>query len=265
LKPKLDLATVVGVIAGVFLLLAAIFMGGGMGVFFNVPSMLIVVGGTIAATLINFPLKEVMRVLKVAPRAFKSSFDEPKRIMEKLLFLCAESKKKGFLGLEEQLKNEPNKFLQSSFGMMIDGFPPEQVNQSLRLQTMAMQERHKTGRKVFESMGTWAPAFGMIGTLIGLVQMLSAMDDPKTIGPKMAVALLTTFYGAVLANLIFLPMAGKLKRLTEIESTTNGIIIEGISGIQTGTTPVNLETRLKGFLETGMQDEKLRRDPAPVS
>ena len=265
LKPKLDLATVVGIIAGVVLICSAIFMGSGLGVFFNVPSILIVVGGTIASTLINFPLAEVIRVIKVAPRAFSSSFDEPTRIMEKLVFLCAESKKKGFLGVEEELKNVDNQFLKNGFGMMIDGIEPEQVQATMRLQMMAMQERHKTGRKVFESMGTWAPAFGMIGTLIGLVQMLSGMDDPKTIGPQMAVALLTTFYGAVLANLIFLPMAGKLKRLTEIETTTNEIITEGIVGIQSGASPTNLEQRLKSFLESGRRDARLRPEPAATA
>jgi len=265
LKPKLDLATVVGIFAGMVLIFSAIFMGGGMGVFFNIPSLLIVVGGTIASTLINFPLTEVIRVIKVAPRAFSSSFDEPTRIMEKLVFLCAESKKKGFLGVEEELKNVDNQFLKNGFGMMIDGVEPEQVQATLRLQMLAMQERHKTGRKVFESMGTWAPAFGMIGTLIGLVQMLSAMDDPKSIGPQMAVALLTTFYGAVMANMLFLPMAGKLKRLTEIETTTNEIITEGIVGIQSGASPTNLEQRLKSFLESGRRDERLRPEPAATA
>ena len=122
---------------------------------------------------------------------------------------------------------------------------------------MAIQERHKTGQKVMESMGTWAPAFGMIGPLIGLVQMMANMSDPKSIGPKMAVALLTTFYGAVMANLLFLPMAGKLKRLTTIELVTNSIITEGIKGIQTGAAPTILESKLKSFLETGRQQEKL--------
>jgi chemotaxis protein MotA len=122
---------------------------------------------------------------------------------------------------------------------------------------MSIQERHKTGRKVFESMGQFAPAFGMIGTLIGLVQMMANMSDPGSIGPKMAVALLTTFYGAVLANVVFLPMAGKLKRLTEIELVTNQIITEGIVGIQTGSAPTVLEGKLKSFLETAKQQQRL--------
>jgi chemotaxis protein MotA len=130
---------------------------------------------------------------------------------------------------------------------------------------MAMQERHKTGRNIFEGMGTWAPAFGMIGTLIGLVQMMANMSDPSSIGPKMAVALLTTFYGAVMANVLFLPMAGKLKRLTEVELTTNKIIAEGITGILTGSSPMLLESRLKSFLESTRQEEKLEREPAGVA
>jgi chemotaxis protein MotA len=259
---KLDLATIVGVTAGLGLIVMAIFMGGGAGVFFNVPSLLIVVGGTIAATLINFPLREVMRVIKVTPRAFTSSYSEPVKIMEQLVHLCGEAKKGGVLGLESQAKQINNKFFQSAVGMVVDGLEPDQVTSTLRLQNMSIQERHKTGRKVFESMGMWAPAFGMIGTLIGLVQMLANMADPQSIGPKMAVALLTTFYGAVMANVLFLPMAGKLKRLTEIEVVTNQIITEGIVGIQKGAAPTILEGKLKSFLETARQEEKLAKKPA---
>jgi chemotaxis protein MotA len=182
--------------------------------------------------------------------------------MEQLVHLSGEAKKQGVLGLEEHGKKVTNEFFKTALDMVVDGMEPEQVRSTLRLHNMAIQERHKTGRKVFESMGQWAPAFGMIGTLIGLVQMMANMSSPETIGPKMAVALLTTFYGAVLSNLLFLPMAGKLKRLTEIEMTTNAIITEGISGILTGETPIVLEGRLKSFLETGKQKERLAKQPA---
>ncbi len=262
---KLDLATVAGIVSGLGLLCGAIFMGGGMGLFFNVPSILIVVGGTAAATLINFPLREVVRVMKVAPKAFRSSFEEPTRIMEKLVTLCAEAKKQGFLGLESHVEKIENKYFKSGLNMVIDGVEPEQIRATLRLQTMAMQERHKTGRNVFESMGQWAPAFGMIGTLIGLVQMMANMSDPSAIGPQMAVALLTTFYGAVMSNVIFLPMAGKLKRLTEVELATHKIISEGITGILTGSSPMLLENRLKSFLETTRQEDKLEREAVGVA
>jgi chemotaxis protein MotA len=265
MNSKLDIATVVGIVSGLGLLFMAIFLGGGVGVFMNVPSMLIVIGGTAAATLINFPLREVIRVMKVAPKAFRSSFEEPTRIMEKLVTLCAEAKKQGFLGLEAHVEKIDNKFFKSGLNMVIDGVEPEQIRATLRLQTMAMQERHKTGRNVFEGMGQWAPAFGMIGTLIGLVQMMANMADPSAIGPQMAVALLTTFYGAVMANVLFLPMAGKLKRLTEVELATHKIITEGITGILTGSSPILLENRLKSFLETTRQDEKLKREPAGVA
>ena len=261
---KLDLATIAGIVSGVGLLAASIFLGGGMGMFINIPSILIVVGGTAAATLVNFPMREVVSVIKVLPKAFRSSFDEPTKIMEKLVQLCGEAKKQGVLGLESHAKSVQNSFFRSALNLVVDGMDPDQVRTTLRLQNLAVQERHKTGRKVLEGMGQWAPAFGMIGTLIGLVQMLANMSDPDSIGPQMAVALLTTFYGAVLANLIFLPMAGKLKRLTDIEMTTNRIITEGISGIQTGSSPMILETRLKSFLETTQQQKELEREPVGV-
>jgi chemotaxis protein MotA len=254
---KLDLATIAGAVSGIGLLVGAIVLGGGLGLFIDVPSMLIVLGGTLAATLINYPLREVMRVMKVMPKAFSSSFESPVRTMEELLLLCKEAKKDGPLGLEKHSKGIKNRFLQSALNLVIDGVNPEQLRSSMRLQTLAMQERHKTGRKVLEGMGQWAPAFGMIGTLIGLVQMMANMSDPSTIGPRMAVALLTTFYGAVLANLIFLPMAGKLKRFSEIELMTNTIITEGIIGIQSGESPMLLENHLKSFLETGHQSMKI--------
>jgi len=137
------------------------------------------------------------------------------------------------------------------------------LSSTLRLQNLTIRERHRTGRQVLEGAGTWAPAFGMIGTLIGLIQMMANMSDPSQIGPQMAVALLTTFYGAVLANLIFLPMAGKLKRLTEIEVITNSIIIEGVVGIQTGAAPTVLAGRLKSYLETTRQADSLKAETAP--
>jgi chemotaxis protein MotA len=257
MNEKLDIATVAGVVAGVGLLVGAIFMGGGLGMFINLPSILIVVGGTAAATLINFPLFEVMSVMRVMPRAFKASYTEPAKIMQQLIHLCGEAKKQGVLGLETHSKNIDNRFFQTAVAMVVDGLDPDHVTSTLRLQNMTIKDRHRTGRMVLESAGTWAPAFGMIGTLIGLIQMMANMSDPSQIGPQMAVALLTTFYGAVLANLIFLPMAGKLKRLTEIEVVTNAIIIEGVVGIQTGAAPTMLEGRLKSYLETARQKEKI--------
>ena len=245
---KLDLATVAGIISGLGLLILAIFLGGGAGIFFNVPSLLIVVGGTVAATLINFPLREVVRVMKVAPKAFKSSFEEPTRIMEKLVLLCAEAKKQGFLGLEAHVDKIDNMFFKSGVNMVIDGIEPEQIRATLRLQTMAMQERHKTGRNIFEGMGQWAPAFGMIGTLIGLVQMMANMTDPSAIGPKMAVALLSTFYGVFACYGVFTPLAKKLERKHKHELLYLQMVVKGIIWVQTGDSPRILEGKMRSFL-----------------
>ncbi len=260
MKEKIDFATVAGIIAGVGLLVGAIMMGGSLGMFINIPSILIVFGGTAAATLINFPMFEVVGVIRVLPRAFKASYTEPSTIMRQIIHLCGEAKKQGVLGLEAHTAKINNRFFQTAIGMVVDGLDPDHVTSTLRLQNMTIRERHKTGRMLLESAGTWAPAFGMIGTLIGLIQMMANMEDPSQIGPQMAIALLTTFYGAVLANLIFLPMAGKLKRLTEIEILTNSIIIEGVVGIQTGAAPTVLEGRLKSYLETTRQADKIKPD-----
>ncbi|GIX47039.1 MAG: hypothetical protein KatS3mg131_1250 [Candidatus Tectimicrobiota bacterium] len=141
--------------------------------------------------------------------------------------------------------------------LVADGVDAEALNSILTLQNLAVQQRHKVGQEVFKAMGRWAPAFGMIGTLIGLVQMLSTMDDPKSLGPKMAIALLTTFYGALIANLFCLPMAGKLKQRTDQELLTNLIIAEGLKGLQMGLNPRLLEEKLKAFLMTTQQQMDL--------
>lgn len=243
-----------GIVAGLVLIATAIFMGGGVGMFINPPSMLIVIGGTLAATMVNFPLKEVVGVSKVAVQAFSTSEERPTAMIDQLIKLTATAKKDGMLALEEAANEVQNPLLKTGLGYITDGLTIEEVDNGLRLQMIAIHGRHKVGQDVFKAMGKWSPAFGMIGTLIGLVQMLASMEDPASIGPKMAVALLTTFYGALLSNLVFLPIAGKLARRSEIELVTGRLILEGLNGIQSGFSPMLMEGRLKAFLQTERQN-----------
>ena len=251
----MDIATIIGLFGGSALVLSAILMGGSAVVFINLPGLLIVVGGTLAATFIKFSLSDVINSIAVGMKAFIYKIERPDDIIQQMVEYTRIAKKEGLISLEKV--ETKDKFSAKALQYLSDGFDEGLIEDMLNKDINLTIQRHTTGQNVFKGMGAAAPAFGMIGTLIGLVQMLANMADPQSIGPKMAVALLTTFYGAVLANVLFLPMAGKLKRLTEIEVVTNQIITEGIVGIQTGAAPTVLENKLKSFLETDRQQDKL--------
>ncbi|RMF88690.1 MAG: motility protein A [Nitrospinota bacterium] len=253
----MDIATIVGILAGIGLIGTSLVMGGGIGGFIDIPSIMIVGGGTLAATLINFPLKQVLSVLKVTKKLILAKEEDPIDLIRQFIQLAVIVRKDGQLALENEAKNVTNPFLQKGLMLVADGVDAEELNSILQLQNLAVQQRHKVGQEVFKAMGKWSPAFGMIGTLIGLVQMLSTMEDPKTIGPKMAIALITTFYGALIANLFALPMAGKLKQRTEQEILLNMVIAEGLKGLQLGMNPRLLEDKLKSFLMTEQQKMEL--------
>ncbi len=256
----MDLATLIGIIAGVALVGSAMAMGGGLGGFIDIPSILIVVGGTCAATLINFPLKQFLSAIRVAMKLLFVKEENGLDIIKKYIQLAVIVRKEGQLALEEASKTIEHPFMRKGLMLVVDGVDAEALNGILNLQNAAVQERHKIGQEVFKAGGRWAPSFGMIGTLIGLVTMLGSMDDPSSIGPKMAIALLTTMYGALIANLFCLPMAGKLKQRTEQEVLINMIIAEGLKGLQMGLNPRLLEEKLKAFLSTDEQQQELNVD-----
>ncbi len=256
----MDLATLIGVIAGIALVGSAMAMGGGLGGFIDVPSILIVIGGTFAATLINFPLGQFLSAIRVAMKLLFAKEEKGLDIIKSYIQLAVIVRKEGQLALEEASKTIEHPFMRKGLMLVADGVDADALNGILNLQNAAVQERHKIGQEVFKAGGRWAPAFGMIGTLIGLVTMLGSMDDPASIGPKMAIALLTTMYGALIANLFCLPMAGKLKQRTEQEVLINMIIAEGLKGLQMGLNPRLLEEKLKAFLSTDEQQQELNVD-----
>lgn len=256
----MDLATLIGIIAGIVLVGSAMVMGGGLGGFIDVPSILIVFGGTIAATLINFPLGQFLSAIRVAMKLLFAKEENGLDIIKSYIQLAVIVRKEGQLALEEASKTVEHPFMRKGLMLVADGVDAEALSGILNLQNAAVQERHKIGQEVFKAGGRWAPAFGMIGTLIGLVTMLGSMDDPSSIGPKMAIALLTTMYGALIANLFCLPMAGKLKQRTEQEVLVNMIIAEGLKGLQMGLNPRLLEEKLKAFLSTDEQQQELNVD-----
>jgi len=244
----MDITTLVGIIAGVGMVLIAIIRGGGLSIFINIPSIMITFGGMMGATLINFPLPRILGVMSIVKKAFLHREPPPDEIIKMLVEFATIARRDGVLALEERVAGVKDPFLRKGIQLSVDGTAPETIKDILRIDLDFLESRHSLGQSIFTAMGTYAPAFGMIGTLIGLIQMLRQMEDPSKIGQGMATALITTFYGALLANLICLPIAGKLKIRSEEEILSRELIVEGILSIQSGDNPRIVEEKLKAFV-----------------
>ncbi|HEO72381.1 MAG TPA: motility protein A [Candidatus Hydrogenedentes bacterium] len=251
----MDIATIIGLIAGVGLVVITIIVGGNPGVFWNAPSIVIVLGGTLAATFLNYPLSDVLRVFNTVKNAFIHRETNPAGLIEKLVNFATIARREGILALESHAGEAGDEFLEKSIQLAIDGTAPELIKDILTTEIAFMEDRHALGQGVLNAMGTYSPAFGMIGTLIGLVQMLATLDDPSKIGAGMAVALLTTLYGALMANVVFLPAAGKLRVRTANELLCKEVIIEGILSIQSGDNPRVVEQKLKSFISPQIREQ----------
>ena len=243
----MDIATIAGIIAGTIIVAVAIFMGGNVSTFVNVPSVLIVVGGGLAATVIRFPLANVFQALKLGGKvAFTHKKTDPKELIDKIADLAEIVRREGPLGLEGvEIDDE---FLKKGTQFVADGYDVDFIGDALEKERDLNLERLDEGQRIYKAIGDAAPAFGMIGTLVGLVQMLSTMDDPSTIGPAMAVALLTTLYGAVIANLIALPLADKLGNKMTIEEVNHTLALDGILQLQAGKNPAVIREMLVAYL-----------------
>jgi chemotaxis protein MotA len=242
----MDLATLIGLVGIALVLVGAIVTGGDIGLFISPPSLIIVIGGTMAATVIRVSLKQFLGSFKIGLKAVLHKSEPPEKLIEEAVSLANVARKEGILALENQEISDP--FLKKGVSMCIDGHPPEVVQQMLSKDINLTIERHDIGVNMFKAIGDYAPAMGMIGTLIGLVQMLANMDDPKTIGPAMAIALLTTLYGAIIANGFALPISEKLKGISAEERLNKHLILESISSIQAGTNPRVMEQLLMTYL-----------------
>lgn len=249
----MDLGTLVGIVLGFVLIIGSILLNGSLGAFIDIPSMMIVVGGTIAATLVAYPLPKVKEVIKLTQKVFKERQSNPNEVIESMIELANKARKEGLLALEESSAGIDDEFIQKGVMLVVDGTDPDLVRTLLETELDFLEERHKSGQGLFETMGSLAPAFGMVGTLIGLINMLKKLDDPSSIGPAMSVALLTTFYGSFLANMIFIPVANKLKIRSREETLEREIIVEGLLSIQAGENPRIIEEKLKAFLPPSMR------------
>jgi chemotaxis protein MotA len=251
----LDLGTLIGIVSGFGLIIVSILLGGSLGAFIDIPSVMIVVGGTIAATLVAYPLPKVKEIIKLTQKAFKDRGSNPNEVIESMIELANKARKEGLLALEESSSGIDDDFIKKGVMLVVDGTDPDLVRTLLETELDFLEERHKSGQGLFETMGSFAPAFGMVGTLIGLINMLKKLDDPSAIGPAMSVALLTTLYGSFLANMIFIPIANKLKVKSREETLEREIIVEGLLSIQAGENPRIIEEKLKAFLPPSMRKE----------
>lgn len=253
----MDPLTLIGILSGFGLLLYSMMLGkGGVMLFVDIPSCIMVFGGTTAVFLMNFTVQDVKALMPVFIRSFLDKLPKPAEQIDRIVSLASLARKEGLLALEGKLKEIEDPFFAKGLQLVIDGFPADTVRQILELEANWSSARHGVGKKMLDQLAAYAPAFGMIGTLVGLVQMLASLDDPSSIGGGMAVALLTTLYGAVIANMICIPLASKLELRAKEESLLRELQIEGIVAIQSGDGPQLIKEKLKTFVPPKAREAK---------
>jgi chemotaxis protein MotA len=266
---KRDLLTPIGITVGFIMIALAIISSGGTEgfvSFVDIASFFIVIGGLIASMLVTFKKEQIKLAGKVIKESMYKNDLKVSELIGLFIRLAERARREGLLALENELEKVDDPFIRKGVMLAIDGVEPEVVTDILNAEITAMEERHYKGRSLIEKAAEYAPSWGMIGTLIGLILMLNRLEDPATLGPSMAVALLTTLYGTVLANLCFSPLANKLLAKTEEEVFMKQIVIEGIIGIQSGQNPRILEEKLAAFMssedEIKKPDEEIEASPA---
>lgn len=258
----MDIATIIGLVAGTSLLLWAILSKTAIGAFVDAGSVAIVIGGGFSAVLVAFPLSSILGVGKVLKKCIFVKSTDPQKLIADMVGYAEIARRDGILSLENVTSDIKDPFLVSGIQMAVDGTEPELIEAIMMNDLETVEERHEVGKAILNSLGRYAPAFGMIGTLIGLVIMLGNMSDPSSIGPAMAVALLTTLYGAVLANLVALPLADKLGLRSKLELQLKMIIVKGVMSIQSGDNPRIVEQKLMTFLPSGMREQGSGKEAA---
>ncbi len=258
----MDLGTIVGVLLGVLLVGWAIVAGGSPGAYVDIPSVLIVIGGAIASTLIAIPMARIKNVVGVVRKTLMHKSASPQKLIDDLVSYAEIARRDGILSLESYCKDIEDPFIVRGIQMAVDGTDPELIEQILNTELDNLADRHSEGKAIFDMMGKYAPAFGMIGTLVGLIAMLANMSDPSNIGAGMAVALITTLYGAMLSNMVLLPMADKLAKRSAEEILLKTIIIKGVMAIQSGDNPRVVEQKLKTFLPPSQRNESAEAEAA---
>jgi chemotaxis protein MotA len=251
----MDIATIIGILLGFMVITTAIVAGGGWQIFVHIPSMAITIGGMLCATLIHFSLPQFLGIFSIVKKTIIAKIPSQPELIQKMVNYAAINRRDGALALEQEIPKLDNSFFIKGLQMLVDGRDSEQIRDFMSIEIQYLQDRHSTGKKILEFMGAAAPAFGMIGTLIGLIQMLRRLDSPDAIGGGMAVALITTFYGALSANLIFIPLAGKLGIYSKAETTAIEMIVEGVCAIAQGDNPTIVREKMQAFISQGRREE----------
>ena len=249
LEDFLDITTFIGIVIAGAMVVGSIIVGGNSAWFINYPSLMIVVGGTMGATFLTYPISEVFRGFNIAKNAFVKKNQSTERIIHTIVECAKIARREGILSFEKRLNTIGDDFLARGLQLAIDGLESREINEIMNTEIQYLEEKNKLEADIFTTMGTFAPAVGMLGTIVGLIQMLMQMKDPGEIGAPMALAFLTTFYGILLANLFFLPIAGKLKSISKKEVLKKYMRIEGIIAIQSGDNHRIVEHKMKAFLE----------------
>ncbi len=256
----MDITTVIGFIAGLGLMTIAIIQRTGFeGLlrFWSLSSVFITLGGTFAATMVNYSFRQLIDVFAVAKKVFMQKDEDPLDIIETIVKLTKKARTMGILSIEQDIKGIENPFLRHGFSLVMANVDVDTIRSELETEILFLRERHKVGQEIFLTMGTYSPAFGMLGTIMGLIMMLAHLEDQSQIAGGMAVALITTFYGALAANLIFLPISGKLKRKSDDEVLIKEIIIEGIISMKSGDVGSIIESKLKAYLPPKKRERKI--------
>lgn len=256
----MDLGTIIGVVAGfAFIFMSIITSGGSIGLYLNLPSFLMVIGGSFAAMLVANPMSRMLGIVKYIRHALRTPDWQEEKMIADLVSFSERARREGLLALEDNLDEVEDEFMRKGIQLVVDGTDPEVIKTILYSDLNQLQERHAVGIKIFDDWSKIAPAFGMIGTLAGLIAMLANLEDESAIGSGMALALITTMYGAIMANLILIPVKAKLEDRDREEIRVKEIILEGILSIQSGDNPRILLEKLVSFLPP-KQRESIRQE-----
>ena len=244
----MDFGTTLGALMGFGFVAVAISLHGRLSDFLDVPGALVAFGGSFSALFIYFPPKKVLGIFSVIGKCVFNRLPDPRAEIRRFMQYAGIARRDGLLALEGQVASNSDPFLVRGLQMVIDGTPRDKIQQILQIELSCIQERHAVGKRMFDQLGASLPAFGMVGTLIGLIQMLNKLDDPGQIGSGMALAMVTTFYGAFAANMVFLPLAGKLETRSNEETLVRELMIHGLVALTDGDSPRTVEGKLEAFL-----------------
>lgn len=260
----MDLATLIGVVFGVVCLVISILISGSLMAFYNLPSIFITVGGGLAATMISYKLKEFSKIFKLIGLAFISKRAKTIDTIALMVKLSEKTRREGLLAIESELEQIEDPFISRSLQLVVDGVESETVKDYMNMEIANMEARHAVGISILKTLAAEFPAWGMIGTMIGLIIMLGGLDDPSSIGPAMSVSLITTFYGCVLANFICLPLSDKLQKNNDNEVFIKEMIVEAVISIQAGENPKMMEYKLRVFLTPEERELSIKKDSEEV-